>query len=335
MAGVATFTNNPNANTGISLSGGFQPSNYYPQGSNYNPQSQPIQIQGTGTPNINLGNPAQSGAAVNNATAQNNAMSKQISDLLAQIRAQQSAYAPPLNLTSIYNQARGSAEANVNPFYTKQLNDFISQQGVDKSNQQQQTQMNIQSLQDQLANTLSGNATTQARTGQDVLQNEQQINQQADQVQQDQGTQFDQARIAQAKQLASQGLTGSGVGNQQTQQSQDTFNTTESRQAQEQQQHLQTQELFKSRTFEDLARSGELAKQSETKGETQANFDLNKYIQNQGAQLEQQKQDLEQKRLGAVSQETSNQSKLLINQFINSLSNPAQRQAALQAYGGF
>lgn len=280
-------------------------------------------VQGFNTP-ISYGPPA---AAPTDYSAQTQA-------LLRQIQASQSAYAPNLNLSTVYAQAGKSAAGAVNPYYTKQLKDFVAQQTADKINQQKQTQVNIQNLQDQLANTLQGNSITQARTGQDVLQNEQQINQTADRTQQDQGTQFDQARIAQAKQVASQGLTASGLGQGQVLQSQTDRNLQETRQAADVQQQTQAQELFKTRTFEDLARSGTLAQQSKTKGVTQANFDLNKYIQGQKFDLRNQKQTLENQRLSRLAQETQTRAKLAVNKFIQSISNPAQRQAAAQVYGG-
>lgn len=242
-------------------------------------------------------------------------------------------YAPKLDLSNIYNQASSSAANAVNPYYTKQLQDFQTQQAQDKALQQQQTQMNIQNLQTQLQNTIQGNQVTGSRTSQDVLQNEQQAGIKADQVQQDQGTQFDQARIAQAKQLASQGLTTSGLGGQQVLGSETDRNTQEGRQAADLAQNQQQQELLKTRTFEDLARSGELATQAEKTGETQANFDLNKFIQGQASSLQQTQQSLEQQRLQRVAQETQNQAKLLVNNFIQSLSDPAQRLAAAQQYG--
>lgn len=243
-------------------------------------------------------------------------------------------YAPKLDLSSIYSQASSKAQANVNPFYTKQLNDFVAQQGQEKALQQQQTQMNIKNLQDQLANTLQGNEISGQRTSQDVLQNEQQLGIKADQQQQDQGTQFEDARLAQAKQLAGQGLTTSGVGQQQAEKSLTDFNTQESRQAADTAQQNQAQELFKSRTFEDLARSGKLATQAEGKGEEQANFDFNKFVQQQGFDLSSKTSSLESERLARVAQETQAQGKLLVNNWIGSLSNPAQRLAAAQQYGG-
>lgn len=294
---------------------------------NYNPQ-QGISLPNSSPTGISLQTPRPAAPAAQPSSAPD------ISALLAQIQASQAAYAPPLNLSSIYNQASSKAASNVNPYYTKQLQDFQAQQAQEKALQQQQTQMNIANLQTQLQNTLQGNQITQGRTAQDVLANEQQIGIKSDQTQQDQGTQFDQARIAQAKQLAGQGLTTSGVGQGQVAQSQTDRNTQESRQAADAAQQQQQQELFKNRTFEDLARSGELAGQAEKTGETQQNFDLNKFIQGQASQLQQQTQTLEQQRLQRVAQETQAQAKLLVNKFIQSLSNPAQRLAAAQQYGG-
>lgn len=275
-------------------------------------------------------NQGAAGVAQNQQATDNSASS--IASLLAQIKAQQAAYAPPLP-SSFYSQALSNANTAVNPYYTTKLNDFITQQTADKVKQQQQTQMNIQNLQTQLQNTLQGNQISGARTAQDTLQNEQQAAQAADQQQQTQGTQFDQARIAQAKQLATQGLTTSGLGGQQVLNSQTDRNTQETQQGQAQQQALQQQELLKSRTFEDLARSGELANQSEKTGETQANFDLNNFIQQQGRDYKTQSQDIESQRLQAANAEQQRQQKLLFSNFLNSISNPLQRQAAVNAYG--
>jgi hypothetical protein len=134
-------------------------------------------------------------------------------------------YAPPppnWDLNAIYNQAGGAAAGQINPYYTQQLQQFQQGQVQAKALQEQQRQLNLQNIGNQLTNTMQSNETSRGRTSQDVLQNEQQIGQQADYRQQDQGQQFDEARIAQAKQIAQGGLTGSGLGNQQTLQSQTT-----------------------------------------------------------------------------------------------------------------
>lgn len=327
---------------GIQLSGSLQGGGAGVQQTSGGFQQPSTGIQVTGVPlqqaanfsPISTGQISQNQASVNASQQQNSDQTAQVNALLASLKAQQNAYAPPLNLTDIYNQASTTAQANVNPYYTKQLNDFVAQQAQAKAQQQQQTQMNIQNLQDQLTNTLAANQTSGARTAQDTLANEQQAGIKADQTQQDQGTQFDQARIAQAKQLAGQNITTSGTGAQQVLGSETDRNTQEARQAADLQQQNQQAELLKSRTFEDLATSGALAQQTETKGETQANFDLNNYIQGQASDLTKEQGTLEQQRLQQVGTETTNQAKLLVDQFIQSISNPAQRAAAAAQYAG-
>lgn len=241
---------------------------------------------------------------------------------------------PNWNLSSIYNQAGSQAAGQVNPYYTKQLQDFQTNQANAKALQQQQQALNLQNLQNTLTTNLGQNELQRGRTSQDVLQNEQQVGMQADQRQQDQGTQFDQARIAQAKQLAGQGLTGSGLGEQQTLQSQTYRNTQETRQGAQDQQQVAAQELTKARTFEDLANSDVLAKQAEGQGEKQSSIDWDKFVQGQASDLQQTQQTLEQQRLAQLSSVQKQLAQQQVNDMIHNLSNPQQRLAAASAYGG-
>lgn len=248
--------------------------------------------------------------------------------------ASYAASAPNWDINSIYNNAGGAAAAQVNPYYTSQLQQFQTNQAQAKALQQQQHDLNLQNLQNQLTNTLQGNETSRGRTSQDVLTNEQQIGQQADYRQQDQGTQFDQARIAQAKQLAQGGLTGSGLGNQQALGSETSRNVQEQRQGAEDQQKVAGQELTKARTFEDLANSDVLSKQSEAQGEKQQQIDWDKFVQGQASDLQSTQQSLEQQRLAQLSSVQKQLAQQQINSMIHNLSNPQQRLAAASAYGG-
>lgn len=243
-------------------------------------------------------------------------------------------YAPKLDIAAINSQARSAAENAVNPYYTKTLNDFLAQQSAQKQQQQTQFQTNVQNLQDQLKQTQEANALTGTRTTEDVAAKQGLINESNNQNQIDTGTQFEDARLAQAKAQAASGVLGTGAGNRATGVATAGRNTQEGRQNVQFQQQRDQQELFKSRTFEDLAKSNELAKTSEAKGVKAAQFDLDSYIQNAGFTEQNQRNQLEQERLGRVGQEQQNQGRLLVNNFINSIANPAQRQAAVQAYSG-
>jgi hypothetical protein len=242
-------------------------------------------------------------------------------------------YAPALDLNALYSRAGATAANNVNPFYTKQLNDFVAQQATARQQQQQQTDTNIKNLQDALAQTLETNATTGTRTTEDTATQEAQNAVTADQRQQDQGTAFDAARANEATALANSGLTGSGLGAKQQTTSEQLHATTESRQAQADQNAKNSLELSKARTFEDLGQSNKYATTGEAKGEAQAKFDLNKFITGQTADLQNTQNSLEQQRLQALATEQRNQAKIALNNFIQGISNPAQRQAAYATYG--
>lgn len=247
--------------------------------------------------------------------------------------ANQKVYAPALNTGAIYSQANATANANVNPYYTKLLNDFVGQQATAKQQQQQQTDFNIKNLQDQLAQTLQANTVTGTRTTEDTANSEAQAAQVADNRQVDQGTQFNTDRNALAVKEAGAGLTGSGLAAGAQATAQQAHDTTETRQAQTDQAAKDATELAKARTFEDLATSNTNATSSEGKGETQANFDLNKFITGQASDLQNEQQTLESQRQSALANERQNQTKILVSNFINSIANPAQRQAAYSAYG--
>lgn len=243
-------------------------------------------------------------------------------------------YAPKLDVNGLYNQAKGIAAGNVNPYYTKALNDFVSQQSQAKALQQQQHDMEIKNFQDELAHTQQENAVSGTRATEDTALKEQQIAQAADQTQLDQGSAFDVARNQEAQKEAQTGLAGSGLAAGTEAGTQQAHDITEQRQAETDQQNKTATELAKARTFEDLGRSNTYAGSQEQKGEQSSNFNLSKFIQTQASDLSQQSQNLEQQRLARLATESQNQAKILFNNYIAGISNPAQRQAALSTYGG-
>jgi hypothetical protein len=240
---------------------------------------------------------------------------------------------PTLNYAAIQAKARADAENAVNPFYTKQLNDFLSQQAAQRTQQQTVFDTSVKNLDEQLKQAQDANKLTGERTTADVAQNQADINQTADQFQTDTGQAADANRLAEADKLAGAGLTG-GIGAQQGEATQTQRNTTEKRQEADFQKSRDQQELFKGRTFEDLAKSGELAAKSTAKGKTAAKFDLDSFIQNQGFETTSKKSSLEQARLQAVATEQQNQAKLAYNQYLARIRDPAQLAAAGTIYGG-
>lgn len=257
----------------------------------------------------------------------------QTAALIAQLKAaQQPVYAPKLDLAAVNASARASAESAVNPFYVKTLNDFLSQQATEKAQQEQQTKTNIQNFQDALTQTQDANATTGARSAEDTATTEANVNKTADQFQTDSGQAFDKARIAAATAAAAGGLSG-GVAAGQAEDALTAHNTTESRQADAFQEQKDQAELLKGRTLEDIATSNTNAATGEKTSETQANFDLDKYLTSADTTEANERNTLEQQRLAAIQTETSNQSKLAFTKYLSGISDPAQYLAALQTYG--
>lgn len=335
-------SNNPD-NRSISVgsnNGGSQGGTYNPQGGGsgirlqgsspvlQSSNSAGIRLQNTGNPQVvaNFGNPTANPAG-DNLRASTDALLKSLGYSNGPV------YAPKIDLAAINAQARKAAEGNVNPYYTKALNDFLAEQASAKAQQQAQTKTNIQNAQDLLTQTTKANAVTGTRTTEDTAQKESDINQAADWRQTDQGGQYDIDRVAQAINEAKSGLTGSGIAAGERGASQEKFNTTESRQATSDTENKAAAELTKARTFQDLATSNENATTGEAKAEKQANFDLTNFITGQDFALKTEKSSLEKSRLGDIATNTSAEAKLLLNQFIANIANPAQRLAAYQTYG--
>lgn len=242
-------------------------------------------------------------------------------------------YAPKLDIAAVNAQARKAAEGAVNPYYTKVLSEFLSQQAVQKQQQQTAYDTSVKNAEDLLQQNLQADELGRQRTTEDTATNQANINQTADQFQTDSGNQFTADRLAKAKEIAQAGLTG-GLGAQQGEALQTTRNTTESRQEEQYQQQRDQQALFKGRTFEDLAKTDELSKTTSEKSKTAAKFSLDSYIQNAAADEQNKRNDLEKSRLQDIASNQAAQAKLAFQRYIAGITNPAQRAAAISTYGG-
>lgn len=255
--------------------------------------------------------------------------------LLKSIQAQQEVMAPTPNFKAINSAATARANKDVNPIYTKYLNDFLGQQAQQQATQKAVEEQSVQNAKDTLKQTQDANAVTGARTTQDTATKEAQAAEATDWRQTDQGGQYDIDRVAQAIAQAKAGTTGSGVAGGTAQASQDKFNTTESRQATQDAETKANTELAKARTFEDLSTSNINAVSAEGKSEKVAQFNLSSFIQGQGIDLKNKQQQLEIDRQNRVAQVQGQFVKSGFQDFFNKISNPAQKAAFAKAYGSY
>lgn len=238
-------------------------------------------------------------------------------------------YAPKLDFASINAQARSAAEGAVNPYYTKVLNEFLTQQAAQRQNQQTQYETDVKTIEENLKNTLEQNALTKTRTGEDVATNIGEIAQTADEFQTDSGQAFDANRLEEAR-----GASTGGLGQQKLQASTAERNKTENRQVQKFAEATKQQELFKGRTFDDLLKSDELAGKGAEKGKTQKKFDLDTYIQGSQFNEQNKRNELERSRLQDIAANEAAQRKLAFQKYLAGITNPAQYEAAVRTYGG-
>lgn len=243
-------------------------------------------------------------------------------------------YAPKLDFASINAQARANAENAVNPYYTKELQRFLSEQAAKKSQAEALNTTTIANLEQDLQNKLEENAITQQRTGEDVQHNVDLLNTEADQYQTDTGQQFASDRLQQGRDIAAAGLTG-GIGAQQAEGAQDARNTTEERATAKTEDQKQQQQIFKARTFEDLARSGTLGAQAKERGVKASQVNLADFITNQGFETEKTKSALEKARLEDVAAKERAYRGIGVSQAIEGIGDAALRNAAYGAYGGY
>lgn len=298
---------------------------------NYGQQQQPFSAAPI---NLRLaGSQPQPGAVPGNAYLdQALAQNSQLQSLINSLN--QKTYAPNIDMAALNAKARAQAESSVNPLYVKYLNDYLASTAAKRAQQQKAHEFQVQDLEDQLKQTTEANKLTGERTAEDVSQNIADVNLSADQYQTDTGQEFEQARTGLSQELAASGLATSGLGKQQLTKQQEAGATAEQRQEQKFQAARDTQQLFKSRTIEDLMKSDELANLSATKGKERAKFDLDSYLHNIGLEEEQRKTEIDIQRQTAVGSATRDLGRELFEATLGGYSAP-QRQAAREAYGGY
>ena len=262
------------------------------------------------------------------------ALQAESSRLNAQLAAQPKLL--PFDYAGTQAKARAAAESAVNPLYTKMWNDYLGQAKVQQARQVADTGTANSLLQDNLKNIQDTNAITGARTAQDVQTNTDALNTGQTNYQADTGLNFDRARTALATNIAQGGTTESGLGQQQVAGQQTARNVQEGRQVMNFNDQRTAQQLLKTRTFEDLARSNELATKQTGQNTTANNLNLARYIADYGADegnygynTKQQQQSIEQQRLGAVLTNQGQQYGNLFNQYLGSLQGARGQDLAL------
>lgn len=319
-----------------------------------------IKLQNTGSPqsatNIPIqGAGAPSGISLSSGSGSMQNYINQTQDFLNQINSsqaatqsllqQQNAYlrmqatpAPVLNYQGILANAQAQAanpNSAVNQLYQSQLNNYLQNAAAQQKLAQQQQQQSVTQAQQALANTQAQLGQAQQYTGQQTALDIGNIGNQQRAYEANQGLQGEQSLAALRQQLGQSGTGASGIGQQQE------FQQNLARQIQEGQQESSfqyqrnTSLLGEQNTFAQIAQSGKYAQTQEGEKESQANLDLNKFLQQAAYFQTQAEAELSQWQQNAQFAAAQNAAAQQVSQFIQSYqNNPLLYNKAIQAYSG-
>lgn len=271
------------------------------------------------------------------------AKDKQLADLVSSNKALEAQIAaqprlPFYNTSAAYAQAQKTATASVNPVYIDKMNAYIKKQELQRAQQTEQTNFTKGQIDTGLTQTLEDTATGRIRTGEDAATKQAGIDMSEGNYQLNEGTQFDRARTALLGEVANANLTTSGIGAQQEATAVSDRNQASKEQSQQFEAERQATETLKTRTFADIGKSEDRAKGDATSKKAQKDMDLKQFIDMGDLERADEQVKNESERLSAIRSEASNQYKIGVANFIQSLMGSGARDQdvalATQRYSG-
>jgi len=274
------------------------------------------------------------------ATAPSNSLELQMLEAQIQsLRAQNAARPklPVLNTADMRAKAQSKALASVNPVYQDKLNNQLERFALQRTQQTTETAFGKEAEDKNLEYTKEDIERNRGRTAEDVAAAIDKSLYNEGQFQETEGDEFDIVNRQAREALAESGLSESGLGQQGLETMVEDRNRASTNQLKDFTDERANQELFKTRTFEDLGtketRSIEL---NET---NKANLDrsLNDYIAMQEQDIRDFRLDNEAERQGALWEATNNVYDTDIQQWLAGLKASGWRDQdialAAQVYG--
>lgn len=269
----------------------------------------------------------------NGSTSSNN--DQAIFDLQAELRALRNSqpYVPKLpefDILGNYTRAKNKAESQVNPLYEKKLTDFLQNQTRKITQRQNAADLERSGVAAELQALLDANNVSRTRTNEDVNQQIADINYQEGNFQKDEGQVNEAERQALIQDIASAGLTTSGLGRQRVADQQRIRNTVSERQIKAFNDDRDARELYRTRTFEDLATSDVLAQGQATRKNQGIDLDLEAYMDDLAYEEKLFRVSNELERGSAVLNAAEANRRSGVDEFIGSLINSGRRAEDIQ-----
>jgi hypothetical protein len=292
---------------------------------------------------------AASQQGINQAQTQANSETATIANLLKSIQAEEQANAPgnpiSINTNALQAQANASAQNTVNPLYTQYLNQYLQTLGAAAGSSdtgtlqnainaynpnsltyntglngsaEQQSALNIASEQSSLQNTLAQNLNSENAASQTNALTQGNINTQQQNYQLTTGNAQNAKLQAIGQSIGSGNLGGSGLGQQQIYEAENTRNVADAAQSGQFQYDRNTSNLSTQDTFAQLAQSSAYATTGEGEQQQQTNFNLNDYLRQAAANDTATQESLAQSQQNALTAQEQNNLAGLTNNAITS-----------------
>ena len=237
------------------------------------------------------------------------------------------------NFASINSRARKSAAKAVNPFYQKEITEFIRRRNLAKTRAQRDAETGIERAQQNLQDLLELGQTQRERTAEDTARNIDEVNIQEDVFQEQAGREFDAGRRGLQEDIAASGLTTSGLGRGRIREAERARGAEEGEVARQTNVKREAYRRLKTRTFEDIFDREKRGQRDTDLAIKDIKIDLEDFIEDIEADIVAQKRRNERERLQALRSEEDRQRQILLTKFVNAISDPAVRLATAQSVG--
>lgn len=246
------------------------------------------------------------------------ALEKQLRDL----QAAQAAQPRFINydISASWNKARQMAEQAVSPIYQQKMTDFINRQATELQRQQDDTVTGKAALDQAQQRLLEDTGVQRTRTQEDTDTNIKDIQDtQAFNTRQE-SLNFDAANRALTEGVGAGNLAESGLGQQQIQENQQVRREQSNETIRQMNNKVEAANTLMNRTFEDLGTKEQRGEEDTTAGKTKLDVDLERFIQDQAYNLDQERKSQELAKQADIANKSIGLQGQLVDQWLASLS---------------
>lgn len=244
------------------------------------------------------------------------------------------AYAPNLDISQLSAQARQTAEATVNPYFTRQLNEFVANQNQRRDQRAAAFDLTNRQLEATRQRAEQSAATGAQREREDLRSDILSGVDANDASQTASGRQFDVQNRQLQQGVAAGGTARSGIGQGQVQEAQQDRNIVEGEEQRQFRLQQSARNLLADRNLSDIQTTlGQTKEDISFKKEAES-LDYNAFLEGLVFEESQKRQELEAQRLSQIFQTTQQNRTTLFSQFLGGIQDPAAREAAASVYGG-